>query len=83
MSAPKLVLVPTAGMLAGDQVVTQCAHCGTIVVVITRPVTTITGRRLPGVEALADLGPCPRCGRSEYWRQRFPVAGLKQAAAGG
>jgi hypothetical protein len=51
-------------MRDGSQRIFQCAQCGTVVVQ--------TGRH--------DLGPCPSCQATTWWRQRLPLAGLHESA---
>ena len=64
---PGWSLEPTPAMLAGDQVVSQCAWCGTVVIVATI-------RNEPGPRPLAGKA-CPSCDQTEHgwWREDVPV----------
>jgi hypothetical protein len=69
-----LEVSPTEAMRHGVQVVDQCAWCGAVVVWAKG-----TYRK--------KLGACPACGRngggketgaSSWWRQKLPVAGIRE-----
>lgn len=61
-----LEVTPTVAMRRGQQMVFQCSHCGTVVV---------QSSLAPG-----ELGACPACGTTRWWKQRLPVAGLSDPA---
>lgn len=58
-----LELEPTTAMRKGEQLIFQCAQCGLLAVQTNL--------------AHGPLGNCPACGRSTWWRQQLPVAGLR------
>lgn len=75
LEAVGLGLTPTEAMRKGEQVVQQCAWCGAVVVWIKGGFRT-------------GLGLCPACGRdgggkesgrSTWWGETLPVAGLHRA----
>ena len=66
LALPGIELRPTIAMQRGDAHVTQCAQCGLLVYVPLRR---------------ANLGACPSCGGSTWWRQHLPVGPFREVAS--
>ena len=64
-----LNLEPTPAMRAGTARLEGCRNCGTIVYVTS------------GANRAAALGPCPVCGRSNWYQERVPVGPFREAEA--
>lgn len=57
-----LELTPTTAMRDGRQRVWQCAQCGLVAVQSNL--------------AAGEMGACPACRHTTWWRQQLPIAGL-------
>ncbi len=66
-----LHVAPTVAMSRGRSWVEQCARCGCLVAVASSPL----------LAPVTQLGSCPCCGGTEWWRQRVPVGPFHAAWA--